>query len=86
LQPLPVPFLLTSVPDASLGEALTLLLEGEADDELRGDVLLRCRERLPRHAVPRHVLFVEHIPHTISQKPARAEARKLAVSRIKTAK
>ena len=76
LAPLPVPFLLTAVPDARLGQALALIYEGADADS---DLLLRlCRERLGRHEQPRHILRAAHLPRTETGKPARKEAARLA--------
>lgn len=75
LRPFPVPYVLTSVPDARLGEALVLLFEGAVPvSQLRA----LCRDRLPRHAVPRHYFSVASLPTTETGKPARAEAKALA--------
>ena len=76
LAPLPVPFLLTAVPDARLGQALALIYEGADADS---DFLLRlCRERLGRHEQPRYMLRAAHLPRTETGKPARKEAARLA--------
>ena len=76
LAPLPVPFLLTAVPDARLGQALALIYEGADADS---DLLLRlCRERLGRHEQPRYMLRAAHLPRTETGKPARKEAARLA--------
>ena len=76
LAPLPVPFLLTAVPDARLGQALALIYEGADADS---DLLLRlCRERLARHEQPRHILCAARLPRTETGKPARKEAARLA--------
>lgn len=75
LRPMPVPYVLTGVPDARLGEALVLLFEGDVPaDTLQA----LCRERLPRHAVPRRYFSVRALPVTETGKPARAEAKALA--------
>ena len=76
LAPLPMPFLLTAVPDARLGQALALIYEGADADS---DLLLRlCRERLGRHEQPRHILRAARLPRTETGKPARKEAAWLA--------
>ena len=67
-------YLITKVPDARLGEAVTLLvdtLNKEGLDEI-------CRAVLPKHWVPRHILTVQSLPMTGTGKPARAEAERLA--------
>ncbi|MGM9691935.1 MAG: enolase C-terminal domain-like protein [Alloprevotella sp.] len=76
LAPLPVPFLLTAIPDARLGQALALIYEGaDADTAL---LLRLCRERLARHEQPRHILRAARLPRTETGKPARKEAARLA--------
>lgn len=66
-------FLLTSVPDVHLGEALTLLHTGGVPSP---DAL---RSRLERFEIPRHILQAEALPLTETGKPARAAARQLAM-------
>lgn len=66
------PYQLTAVPDALLGEALTLLHEGDAPDS---DVIA---SRLESYERPRHIYRVDALPLTDTGKPARAEARTLA--------
>lgn len=72
---MPCAFQLTAVPDARLGEALTLLHCGDFSAEMLEKI---CREQLERHEVPRKYIKVAQIPLTPTGKPARAEARKLA--------
>ena len=66
----------TALPDASLGEAVTLLCEGSED--LLPEIDKACRALLQAYEVPRHYLFTEKLPLTETGKAARAEARKLA--------
>ena len=66
----------TALPDASLGEAVTLLCEGSED--LLPEIDKACRALLHAYEVPRHYLFTEKLPLTETGKAARAEARKLA--------
>lgn len=76
------PYMLTSVPDALLGSALTMLYvpveRGMGAPEL-ADV---CHRVLPRHHAPRHYVAVDRLPLTATGKPARAEAAKLARERM----
>mgnify|MGYP002521671905 FL=1 len=67
---------ITSVPDASLGEALTLLYESET--EIAEEMEALCRRVLSKYEVPRHFFRVSHLPLTETGKPARAQAKKLA--------
>ena len=68
-------FMITKVPDARLGEAVTLLMQSD-DVDL---ALSICKNVLPKHWVPRHVISVAHIPLTETGKPARAEAAAMAL-------
>ena len=76
LNTLPVAVQLTAVPDARLGEALTLLYVADTDrsDELE----TTCRQLLDAYSVPRHYLRITALPTTETGKPARAAARTLA--------
>lgn len=76
LAQLSVRTLVTSLPDDSLGEAVTLLCE--ADAEQREEIDKACRSLLDAYEVPRHYLFTNKLPLTETGKPARAEARRLA--------
>ena len=72
-------YLITKVPDARLGEAVTLLvdtLNKEGMEEI-------CRAVLPKHWMPRHILTVKPLPMTGTGKPARAEAEGLASVKIR---
>ena len=72
-------YLITKVPDARLGEAVTLLV-----DTLNKEGLAEiCRAVLPKHWVPRHILTVKPLPMTGTGKPARAEAEGLASVKIR---
>ncbi len=76
LSALPVPYLVTAVPDAVYGETVTLLYEGVP--ELAEELQAICRERLARYEVPKHYWAVNALPKTPTGKPARAEAKQLA--------
>jgi len=75
---LTVPFVVTSVPDNRLGEAVTLLLQGG----VATDVEDLCRQVLPRYWMPHHIIVVDVIPMTANGKPARADIARLAVQCI----
>ena len=78
LASLPVRFFITSLPDERLGEAVTLLFEPrEGMETATLDTL--CRHLLPPHAVPRRFVAVPRLPFTDTGKPARAEAKRLAL-------
>lgn len=71
---MPCGYMITKVKDARLGEAVTLLVDGMNVP----DIEKICRETLPKHWVPRHILKVDSLPTTETGKPARAEAAALA--------
>lgn len=91
------PYLLTAVPDAHLGEALTLIYiytraqsEGfssnesleESVDAQQQHIQRRIDARLDRYERPRHIFCVKELPLTETGKPARAKARELACSQL----
>lgn len=76
LSSLNVPLQITSLPHDSLGEAVTLLYEGEVNDSEALKEL--CRTLLDKYEVPRYVICVEKLPLTETGKPARAEAKMIA--------
>ena len=71
---LSMPFMITKIPDARLGQQMVLLTE-DAD---RGKTETVCRQVLPRYWQPRQVIYTEKLPLTETGKPARAAAEKLA--------
>ena len=90
---IPVPFVITSVPDPRLGQAVTLLLEGQPelleggqpDDIEEIDNKLqyidnKLQEILAPYYRPKHILTTESIPQTGNGKVNRAECRVLAES------
>lgn len=81
LADMPCAFVVTAVPDDRLGEAVTLLYT--AADDRSDDLEARCRERLERYEVPRHLWRVDRLPLTETGKPARAEVRRLALKCLK---
>lgn len=70
-----VPFVITSVPDQRLGQAVTLLLEGERDTEKIGNKL---HELLEPYYRPKYILTTDCIPQAGNGKVNRAECRILA--------
>lgn len=72
---IPVPFVITSVPDQRLGQAVTLLLEGQPDIEEIEDKLQSILE--PYHR-PKYVLYTDCIPQAGNGKMNRAGCRDLA--------
>ena len=72
---IPVPFVITSVPDQRLGQAVTLLLEGQPDIEEIEDKLQSILE--PYHR-PKYVLYTDCLPQAGNGKMNRAGCRDLA--------
>ena len=70
-----VPYLITSRPHPKFGEIVVLLTEGPVDEAREV-----CQRVLPRYHQPRHYVHVDHIPLTATGKPARQQARQLALS------
>lgn len=77
LSSLSVPFVITSLPSEELGEMVTLLYEGTSD--MAQALEASCRQLLDRYEVPKRFIPTPHIPLTETNKPARAEAKKLAL-------
>ena len=72
---IPVPFVITSVPDPRLGQAVTLLFEGELDmEELKNKV----QKILSPYHRPKYIRMVDLIPQTGNGKINRIECRTLA--------
>ncbi|MDY6206542.1 MAG: AMP-binding protein [Prevotella sp.] len=75
------PFMITSVPDARLGEAVVLLTEA---DDLSGAENV-CRSILPKYWQPRHYCHSDALPVTATGKPDRMAARRFALSATSSA-
>ena len=72
-----VPFAITSVPDARLGEAVVLLVEKGANAELPET---KMKELLSKYQLPKMILSVGAIPLTETGKINRAACRQLALT------
>ncbi len=85
---LPMPFMITKMPDRKFGEVVVLLYEGDrlssdsaSIDGLSSDRLHDlCAKALPVYWVPKRFVNVDHLPMTATGKPARAEAERMAES------
>ena len=73
---LETPCQITAVPDERLGETVTLLYTDRTWTTERLEQ--RCRELLDHYEVPRHYFWVEQLPLTDTNKPARAKSKALA--------
>ncbi len=69
------PYAITAVPDAKLGEAVTLLLTDTSDCKL---LLSQMEKLLPPYWCPRHIITTDHIPLTGNGKIDRVACRALA--------
>ena len=74
---IPVPFVITSVPDRRLGQAVTLLIEGQMEISALGTKL---ESVLASYYRPKYIYTVNHIPQTGNGKINRKECRVLAES------
>ena len=66
---IPVPFVVTSVPDPRLGQALTLLIAGQVDVR---ELESKLQTVLDAYHRPRHIFMTESIPQTENGKTDRA--------------
>lgn len=69
-------FAVTSVPDARLGEALTLLYSGSQSQE---EINSLCKKLLPPYWRPKHIVHTPHFPLTGNGKISRKEVKEYAV-------
>lgn len=74
-----MPFVITSVPDSRLGEALTLLIAGKVDTK---ELESRMQAILQPYYRPRHIFITKFIPQTENGKIDRVRCRTLAESYI----
>lgn len=72
---IPVPFVVTSVPDPRLGQVLTLLIAGQVDVR---ELESKLQTVLDAYHRPRHIFMTESIPQTENGKTDRAGCRILA--------
>lgn len=76
-----VPFVITSVPDKRLGQAITLLMEYQKDI---AEIETNIQVLFPSYHRPKYIRVVEQIPQTGNGKIDRAGCRALACFCIKT--
>ncbi len=72
------PFMITTVPDARLGEAIVLLLSSPEKVVERREL----KKILPAWQVPHYILSVSALPWTGNGKPNRVAAKKMALEAI----
>ena len=85
---IPVPFVITSVPDQRLGQAVTLLLEGQPE-LLEGqpdtkEIGNKLQEILEPYYRPKYIWTTDCIPQTENGKVNRAKCRILAKQMLTT--
>lgn len=73
-----LPFMITKCYDQKLGEAVVLLTEHDKPEELAETA--HCI--LPKYHCPRYYIHIDHLPTTVTGKPARRQAEEIA-SRLK---
>lgn len=76
---IPVPFVITSVPDPRLGQAVTLLVD---DISKKKELEEKLQEILEPYYRPKYIFVTAHIPLTANGKVNRAECRSLAEERV----
>ncbi|AGC50231.1 AMP-binding protein [Lawsonia intracellularis] len=67
------PFIITSIPDHKFGELVVILVEKKVCD-----YLAICKANLPLYWCPKHVIQVQKLPKTDTDKVNRAKAKELA--------
>ena len=73
------PFAVTYVPDARLGQAVTLLLAGCSKDNV---MLKQALQQLPRYYCPRHIFEIDEIPMTGTSKIDRKACAEYAAKQL----
>lgn len=76
---LTVPFMITRAKDEQWGETVVMLLEQSDVPAVRAV----CQKVLPKYWQPRRFILVDRLPMTMTGKPARAEAERLAAEKLK---
>ena len=75
---LTVPFMITRAKDEQWGETVVMLLEQSDVPAVRAV----CQKVLPKYWQPRRFILVDRLPMTMTGKPARAEAERLAAEKV----
>ncbi|WP_321996504.1 AMP-binding protein [Draconibacterium orientale] len=61
---MPLPYAIGSTPDEKLGEQIILLIEGNADDEIKTIIQNHCNKLLSKYEQPKDIRFIEKLPRT----------------------
>ena len=77
------PFIITSRPDPVFGEIIVALLL-KSTDKLKKKAFIEATLTLPRYWRPKHIIEVDELPLTETNKPDRAKARELAKVGVST--
>lgn len=78
---LPIPYMITKVPDPQFGEAVVLLYESSTHPQ--AEIRRICEQVLPHYWCPKHYLCVTSLPLTETKKPARKQAENMARETLK---
>jgi fatty-acyl-CoA synthase len=71
------------VPDIDYGEELCAWIRVKESETATGQEIRRfCRQRLARHKVPRHVMFIERFPLTVTGKVQKYRLREMATAAL----
>jgi fatty-acyl-CoA synthase len=74
------------VPDERYGEELVAWLRLRPGAVLEAEAVREfCRSRVARFKVPRHVLFADAFPMTVTGKPQKFKLRELSIARLSAA-
>lgn len=74
------PFAITAVPDSFYGEKVILLAEySELSEKEKNELLVMCKNALPRYHAPRDIIFIPSLPRTENGKIDRKGCRNAAL-------
>ena len=81
---LPLPFLITSVPDVKFGERIVLLVQAASLSGKEEEAVVKAIGQLPPYWRPKQIIPVDALPLTGTGKPDRAHAKVLARTQSRT--
>ena len=70
-----LPYAISSVPDEHLGEKIILLVEGQADVEVKSTIEIHCIKLLSKYEQPKDIRFIEKLPRTENGKIDRKQLK-----------